>query len=166
MNKWTVRDATISDIEAIRTIYNHGIEDRIATLEVELKTTEFMKDWFYSHGERYSILVAEKNSEIVGWASLNPYSPRSAYSGVADLSVYIARDFRGKGVGTILLQEIEKRAVENDFHKIVLFTFPFNQLGQTLYNKVGYQEVGTFRNQGILDGKFVDVMAMEKLLIK
>ncbi|GAA0318466.1 arsinothricin resistance N-acetyltransferase ArsN1 [Bacillus carboniphilus] len=166
MNKLTVRDATLSDIEAIRTIYNQGIEDRIATLEVELKTTEFMKDWFCSHGERYSILVAERNAEIVGWASLNPYSPRAAYRGVADLSVYIARASRGKGVGTVLLQEIEKRAVENDFHKIVLFTFPFNQLGQTLYNKMGYQEVGTFRNQGIIDGKFVDVMAMEKLLRK
>ena len=46
----------------------------------------------------------------------------------------------------------------------LLFTFPFNLLGQALYRKCGYREVGVFRNQGMLDGKFVDVMAMEKLL--
>ena len=55
-------------------------------------------------------------------------------------------------------------AEENDFNKIVLFTFPFNQVGQGLYKKRGYREVGVFKNQGILDGEFVDVMAMEKLL--
>jgi L-amino acid N-acyltransferase YncA len=98
-------------------------------------------------------------------ASLNPYSHRCAYNGVADLSVYIAREHRGKGIGTKLLWEIERIAIQNQFHKIVLFTFPFNEMGQRLYQKLGYEKVGIFRNQGKLDGKFVDVMAMEKLLV-
>lgn len=55
-------------------------------------------------------------------------------------------------------------AKEYGFYKIVLFTFAFNELGQGLYRKKGYREVGVFQNQGMLDGKFVDVMAMEKLL--
>ncbi|RRE00311.1 GNAT family N-acetyltransferase, partial [Bacillus licheniformis] len=102
--------------------------------------------------------------EIVGWASLNPYSHRCAYQGVADLSVYVDRACRGKGIGGLLLQALEKTAKENSFYKIVLFTFPFNELGQNLYNKMGYRQVGIFKNQGILDGRFIDVMAMEKLL--
>lgn len=53
---------------------------------------------------------------------------------------------------------------ENEFYKFVLFTFPFNELGQGLYRKSGYPEVGVFQNQGVLDGKYVDVMAMGKLL--
>lgn len=76
----------------------------------------------------------------------------------------LAREFRGKGAGGELLSALELKARENKFHKLVLFTFPFNGLGQTLYKKMGFREVGIFQNQGVLDGEFVDVMAMEKLL--
>jgi L-amino acid N-acyltransferase YncA len=159
-----VRQAVKEDLESIQQIYNEGIEDRIATLETELKDPVYMEKWWADHKGRYAVLVAEKDQNIIGWASLNPYSHRCAYSGVADLSVYIAREHRGKGIGTKLLQEIEIIAIQNQFHKIVLFTFPFNEMGQRLYQKLGYEKVGIFLKQGKLDGKFVDVMAMEKLL--
>ncbi|ASS93828.1 arsinothricin resistance N-acetyltransferase ArsN1 family A [Peribacillus simplex] len=159
-----IREAMETDIDSIKEIYNQGIEDRIATLETELKDQTNMEEWFAQHIGRYKVIVADQEGEIVGWASLNQYNSRDAYKGVADLSVYISRDHRGKGIGGLLLQSIEKLAKENDFNKIVLFTFPFNQMGQGLYKKRGYREVGVFKNQGILDGEFVDVMAMEKLL--
>ncbi|WML38169.1 arsinothricin resistance N-acetyltransferase ArsN1 [Neobacillus sp. OS1-2] len=160
-----IRKASESDTMAILEIYNQGIEDRIATLEEETKDYSYMKEWFERHQGRYNILVAEQDGIIAGWASLNPYSNRCAYDGVADLSIYISRNHRGKGLGKQLLAEIESLASANGFHKIVLFTFPFNRLGQGLYRKMGYREVGVFRNQGKLDGEFVDVMAMEKLLL-
>ncbi|MFY0803604.1 arsinothricin resistance N-acetyltransferase ArsN1 family A [Peribacillus frigoritolerans] len=159
-----IREAMEADIDSIKEIYNQGIEDRVATLETELKDQTYMEEWFAKHIGRYKAIVAEQDGEIVGWASLNQYNSREAYKGVADLSVYISRDHRGKGIGGLLLQSIEKLAEENDFNKIVLFTFSFNQMGQGLYRKRGYREVGVFKNQGILDGEFVDVMAMEKLL--
>lgn len=159
------RLASLNDLGAILNIYNQGIEDRIATLEENQKDIEYMTEWFNNHNERFAVLVIEDNDEIVGWASLNAYSNRSAYAGVADLSIYIRRDYRGKGVGSSLLKEIECTAIKNDFNKIVLFTFPFNNLGQGLYKKNGFREVGVFKNQGKLDGRFVDVMIMEKLLI-
>ena len=105
-----VRDAAPSDLAAIRSIYNQGIEDRIATLEQEPKTEEEIAHWFASHEKRYSILVAMEGDSVVGWASLNPYSHRCAYDGVADLSVYVRRDKRGEGVGSHLLREIEQAA--------------------------------------------------------
>ena len=64
----------------------------------------------------------------------------------------------------MLLVKLESLAKENGFHKIVLFTFPFNQVGQGLYKKMGFREVGIFKKQGFIDGELVDVMAMEKLL--
>lgn len=161
-----IRKATEMDIESIQIVYNEGIEDRIATLETETKDYAFMKDWFNKHIGRYQVIVAEEEGKILGWASLNPYNIRSAYLGVADLSLYITRGSRGKGIGGKLLEAIHSIAKENDFHKIVLFTFPFNQLGQGLYRNKGYREVGVFKNQGILDGQYVDVMAMEKLLME
>ena len=164
MNEISIRPAGSHDLAAILHIYNQGIEDRIATLEMDVKDMNYMHNWFQQHQQRYAVIVAESEGQIVGWASLNPYSQRCAYDGVADLSVYIAREHRGKGVGSILLEQLEQLARNNNFHKIVLFTFPFNQVGQGLYHKLGYREVGTFKEQGILDGKYVDVMAMEKLL--
>lgn len=161
---WNVRQAREDDLLEILTIYNQGIEDRIATLEQDLKSIDDMNHWFHHRPERYSVLVIG-DEKIRGWASLNPYSHRCVYDGVADISIYIERSWRGKGLGSILLSALEEKAKENEFYKLVLFTFPFNQSGQNLYRKKGFREVGIFEKQGVLDGKFVDVMAMEKLLI-
>lgn len=83
---------------------------------------------------------------------------------MADLSVYVARERRGTGVGSALLLALERIAKANEFHKIVLFALASNDAGTRLYRRVGYSEVGVFREQGRLDGKLVDVIAMEKIL--
>ncbi len=160
------RNAAAADLDAIRRIYNEGIKDRIATLDEDPKSADDIAEWWSVHQDRYAVLVADDaDGNVIGWASLNPYSHRCAYRGVADLSVYVARDARGTGVGTLLLRALEKTAKTYAFHKIVLFTFAFNTGGQGLYRKLGYREVGTFREQGRLDGRFVDVTAMEKVLV-
>ncbi len=160
-----VRRATQGDRDAIRRIYNEGIADRTATLDMDPKSIEDMGAWWADHSGRYVVVVAENESEgVVGWASLNPYSHRCAHRGVADLSVYVSRERRGSGVGTALLAALERTAKANDFHKIVLFALANNTIGQRLYRKAGYAEVGVFREHGQLDGTFVDVLAMEKIL--
>ncbi|PRR96044.1 GNAT family N-acetyltransferase [Bacillus atrophaeus] len=161
-----IRTAKDSDVNRILDIYNQGIADRIATLEVEEKDIDYMTNWFSNRTEKYKVLVAEIDHCVVGWVSLNPYSHRCAYQGVADLSIYIDRNHRGKGIGKALLSSIEKEAIQSQIHKIVLFTFPFNQLGQGLYTSMGYREVGIFKEQGKIDGHYVDVMALEKILTK
>ncbi|AWM15825.1 arsinothricin resistance N-acetyltransferase ArsN1 [Bacillus spizizenii] len=161
-----IRTAKESDVNRILDIYNQGIADQIATLEVEEKDIDYMANWFSNREGKYKVLVAEIDHCVVGWVSLNPYSHRCAYQGVADLSIYIDRNHRGKGIGKELLSNIEKEAIKSKIHKIVLFTFPFNQLGQGLYASMGYREVGIFKEQGKIDGHYVDVMAMEKILTK
>jgi len=164
MSSVITRIATSEDLARILEIYNEGIEDRIATLETESKDRSYIEHWFSDHQGRYAALVAEVDNKVVGWAALNPYSHRCAYHGVADLSIYVDRQYRGEGVGSTLMPALEVAARENGFYKIVLFTFPFNDKGQGLYRKTGYREVGVFEKQGIIDGKFIDVMIMEKLL--
>lgn len=160
----TIRTARRSDLAAIRRIYNEGIEDRVATLDEDPKNESEIAAWWENHQGRYAVLVAESEGVPAGWASLNPYSHRCAYDGVADLSIYIARGARGTGIGKALLAALEAPARANGFYKIVLFTFPFNEAGQRLYRGLGYREVGVFKEQGRLDGRPCDVMAMEKLL--
>ncbi|MEA2687700.1 MAG: hypothetical protein QOJ39_3408 [Candidatus Eremiobacteraeota bacterium] len=104
-----VRSATRDDLDAIRRIYNEGIADRIATLDEAPKDEAEIEEWWSAHQGRYAVLVAEiASGEIAGWASLNPYSHRCAYRGVADLSIYMARAARATGVGSTLLPALEK----------------------------------------------------------
>jgi L-amino acid N-acyltransferase YncA len=163
MEEIRLRDATPADVPSIRAIHNQGIEDRVATLDVDPHTLDEQEQWFNRHGPRHPIIVAEAGGDTVGWASLNQFSARVAYRFVADLSVYIERSWRGKGVGTLLLREIDARARALGYHKIVLSAFPSNQAGLRLYEKFGFRTVGVYHEQGLVDGHWVDTILMEKL---
>ena len=160
------RMASIGDIGQITEIYNQGIVDRIATLESNTKSVEEMRTWFNIRSERHKVLVAEDGEgNIIGWASLNVFNVRECYRGVSDLSIYIRREERGKGLGKRLLIALIEIAKQTGFHKLVLSTFSFNFAGQRLYTSVGFTKVGTYVKQGIVDGKWIDMTIMEKLLI-
>ncbi|MGI0068292.1 MAG: GNAT family N-acetyltransferase [Thermoplasmata archaeon] len=95
---------------------------------------------------------------------MNQFNPRSVYDHVADISVYVARERPGEGIGGALLKEIEDRARGMGYHKLVLTAFPYNLRGRKLYGSCGFREVGIYREQGLIDGKWVDVLLMELLL--
>ncbi len=160
----TVRLASVEDTPAITRIYNEGIADRVATLETEERTVAQRTAWLAGRGPRHPVLVAERDGAVVGWASLNPFNPRPAYDRVADLSVYVGREARGGGVGSALLAALVAEAGRVGYHKLVLAAFPTNVAGLRLYRRFGFREVGVYREQGLLDGRWVDVVVMERLL--
>ena len=164
MSEISVRPAGPADAAAICTIYNQGIEDRVATLETELRTPEERRQWLAARGPRHPVIVAEAVGEVVGWGSLNSFNPRKAYDYVADFSVYIERRWRGKGVGSRLLARLIELGRELGYHKLVLSAFPTNLGGMALYQKFGFRTVGIYKEQGKLDGQWVDTIIMEKLL--
>jgi phosphinothricin acetyltransferase len=159
-----VRQAGPDDAGAIAVIYNQGIEDRVATLETEPRTAEERRRWLAARGPRHPVLVAESGGAVLAWASLNPFNPRPAYDHVADFSIYIERGRRGRGVGRRLLAALVERAQALGYHKMVLAAFPFNKAGMALYEQLGFTTVGVYREQGRLDGAWVDVILMERLL--
>ncbi len=159
-----VRDATAADAAEIARIYNEGIEDRVATLETALRSPEERAVWLAERGPRHPVLLAEDGDKVAGWGSLNPFNPRPAYDHVVDFSVYVARERRSTGVGRVLLAALEERARALGYHKMVLAAFPSNAAGMGLYAKQGFREVGVYREQGMLDGRWVDVIVMEKIL--
>ena len=160
----SIRPATADDAAAICTIYNQGIEDRIATLETELRTPEERRQWLAARAPRHPVVVALSGGEVVGWGSLNAFNPRPAYDNVVDLSVYVERAWRGRAVGTALLAHLLDLARGFGYHKMVLATFPYNAAGVALYRRMGFTSVGVYREQGRLDGRWVDVLVMERLL--
>ena len=160
----TIRTAEPADAESIAVIYNQGIEDRLATLETEARSAEERRQWLAARGARHPVLVGEAEGRVVGWGSLNSFNPRPAYDHVADVSVYVGRDWRGRGVGHRLLEALIARGRELGYHKLVLAAFPFNAAGVALYRRLGFAEVGVYREQGRLDDKWVDVVVMERML--
>ena len=179
---YRVRPATPADAEAICRIYNQGIEDRVATLETELRTPDERRQWLTNRSPRYPVIVAEAEpastsvrppseqasltdpATTVGWGSLNVFNAREAYRFVADFSVYVERAWRGKGVGRALLARLIELGREHGFHKLALSAFPTNAGGVALYERMGFRTVGIYREQGQLDGRWVDTIIMEKLL--
>ena len=174
-----VRLATPHDAEAICRIYNQGIEDRVATLETELRTPDERRAWLTARSPRHPVIVAEPGSDAhpsgralerpglaspIGWGSLNVFNPRDAYRFVVDFSIYVDRAWRGKGVGDVMLTRLVELAREHGFHKMVLSAFPTNTGGVALYSKHGFRTVGIYKEMGMLDGRWVDTIIMEKLL--
>jgi phosphinothricin acetyltransferase len=164
MADYHIRPATEADAEAICRIYNQGIEDRLATLETELRTPAERRQWMAARSERHPVIVAEHEAAVVGWGSLNAFNARPAYRHVADFSVYVERAWRGKGVGRALLERLVALGGALGYHKLVLSAFPFNAAGVALYERMGFRTVGIYREQGLLDGRWVDTIVMERLL--
>jgi phosphinothricin acetyltransferase len=164
-----IREATSADAAAIARIYNEGIEDRIATLETALRSPEERAEWLAARGPRHPVLIAldrEPSGQggIVGWGSLNAFNPRPAYDHVVDFSLYVAREQRGRGIGDALLGALTTRARAFGYHKMVLAALPINAPGMRLYERHGFRTVGIYHEQGMLDGHWVDVIVMEKML--
>ena len=160
-----IRTATADDSAEIARIYNQGIEDRVATLETTFRDAEERASWLAAKGPRYPVIVAEgDDGALLGWGSLNQFNPRPAYDHVVEFSIYVAREARGQGIGKVLLTELEAFARAHGFHKMVLAAFPFNGVGMKLYDRQGFRTVGIYKEQGMLDGRWVDTIIMEKLL--
>jgi phosphinothricin acetyltransferase len=159
-----IRTATVADAASICRIYNQGIQDRVATLETEERTPQERAEWLQARGPRHPVLVAEHEGAVAGWASLNVFNARRAYEHVADVSLYVERGSRGRGVGRQLLDALVLTARELGYHKLVLAAFPWNEAGMRAYRRAGFREVGIYKEQGRLDGRWVDTVVMEKIL--
>jgi phosphinothricin acetyltransferase len=160
----TIRPAAPGDAEAICAIHNQGILERMATLDTTLRTPQGTRDWLAARGPRHPVLIAELGDTIAGWGSLNAFNPRAAYDHVADFSVYVDRERRGRGIGRQLLGHLVDAARAIGYHKMVLAALAHNEAGIALYTRAGFSHVGVYREQGLLDGRWVDVVIMEKLL--
>ena len=160
----TTRVATIADAAAIAAIYNEGIADRIATFETEPRTIDQIEAQLTDKADRFPTVVAEHNGEVVAWAGAGAYRGRSAYAGVAEHSVYVARSARGKGAGRVVLDAFCREYAARGFWKIVSRIFPENVASLALHERCGFRVVGVYKRHGKLDGAWRDCVIVERLL--
>lgn len=156
-----VRRGYPSDSAAIAAIYNQGIEDRVATFETRLRTAEDVGAWFDG---RHPIVVGEEDGELIAFAATSGYRPRDCYAGIAEVSIYVDRRFRRRGIGRLVLTELLREAEELGFWKLVARVFPENLASLALVRSVGFREVGIYEKHGCLDGVWRDVVIIERLI--
>jgi L-amino acid N-acyltransferase YncA len=139
----TARPATSADADAIAAIYNQGIEDRIATFETRLRTSADIQTWF---NDRYPVVVVEENGEVVAFAAASSYRPRACYSGVAEVSVYVARAHRRRGAGRLALEELIHAAERAGFWKLLSRVFTGNTGSRALIRSLAFAKSASMRS--------------------
>ncbi|HUJ23238.1 MAG TPA: arsinothricin resistance N-acetyltransferase ArsN1 family A [Bryobacteraceae bacterium] len=155
------RPATPDDAEAIARIYNEGIADRLATFETRLRSADDVRNWFDG---KHPVVVVEDNGAVVAFAATSAYRNRECYAGIAETSVYVARDARGRGAGRMALSALIESAGKEGYWKLVSRVFPENQASRSLIRSLGFREVGIYEKHGMLDGVWRDVVIVERLI--
>jgi len=155
------RAATKADATAISRIYNQGIEDRVATFETRLRTPADVEAWFDGV---HPVVVVEDEDNVIAFASTSTYRPRDCYAGIAEFSVYTAREARGRGAGRMAMAALIDAAEQAGFWKLVSRIFPENRASLALMRSLGFREVGIYEKHGKLDGAWRDVVIVERLL--
>jgi len=156
------RTAHIDDAAAIAAIYNEGIADRIATFETERRSAEQVCRWF--DGQHPIVVVEDDAGVVVAFASTSTYRDRACYAGIAEFSVYVARQHRGFGAGRVAMAALIDAATTRGFWKLVSRIFPENTASLALMARMGFDQVGTYRRHGKLDGQWRDCVIVERLL--
>jgi len=142
----------------VRAIYLEGIATRNATFETAVPEWE---KWDTGHLP-HSRLIARMADEIAGWAALSPVSARRVYAGVAEVSVYVAGKARGRGVGRSLLEALVGESERRSIWALQAGIFPENRASVELHRKFGFRVVGTRERIGCLEGRWRDVVLMER----
>ncbi len=155
------RLATPDDSTVIAAIYNQGIDDRVATFETRHRSPDDVRAWF---DDGHPIVVVEDERGVIAFASTSTYRPRECYAGIAEFSVYVDRDARGRGAGRLAMRALLSAAEQRGFWKLVSRIFVENTASRALMQKLGFREVGVYEKHGQLDGAWRDVVIVEKLI--
>ena len=153
-----IEQMNAGDWEQVRSIYLEGIAAGNATFETEAPSWE---KWDEGH-LRIARLVMRDRDKVLGWAALSPVSKRSAYRGVAELTVYVTESARGQGIGRALLEALIKESENNGIWTLQASIFPENTASVKLHLACGFREVGRRERIAILNGVWRDTLLFER----
>jgi len=153
-----LRPLGASDWPAVEDIYWDGMRGGLATFETEVPTWDV---WDAGHLRGHRV-VADLMGEVVGWAALSPASKRRCYAGVAENSVYVARQAQGLGIGRALLERLIAGAEAAGIWTIQTSIFPENRASLALHERCGFRVVGTRERVAKRDGVWRDTIFLER----
>jgi len=157
----TLLRASTDHLEAITDIYNEAVLTTTATFDSEPISLDEQRIWFAEHDNKFPIIVAEKSGKVIGWVSLSKWSGRCAYSGTAEISVYIKDGYRGKGIGTKLINKILDEGKKSGIHTVLARIADGSDASIRLHKNAGFEYVGVMREVGKKFGKLFDVHLLQ-----
>jgi L-amino acid N-acyltransferase YncA len=154
------RQMVSEDWESVRAIYLEGLATGDATFETEAPSRE---KWDESHlSAPRLVAVSPGEGRVVGWAALTRVSSRAVYSGVAEVTVYVADNFRGKGIGRALLKQLVAQSEQKGLWTLQASVFPENIASLELHRICGFREVGIRKRIGVIHGIWRDTVLLER----
>ena len=153
-----IDEMVASDWPAVRAIYVAGIATGLATFETRAPDWDA---WHQAH-RRDCRLVARRRGEVVGWAALSPASSRDVYAGVAEVSVYVAAEHWGRGIGGALLQALIADSEAAGVWTLQAAIFPENRASIQLHRNCGFREIGRREHIAQLHGQWRDTVLLER----
>jgi phosphinothricin acetyltransferase len=157
------RLARFDDLPQIVAIYNSTIASRQVTADTEPISVESRHAWFAEHTpERRPLWVIEQDGKIIGWLSYSNFYGRPAYSGTAELSIYLHEEARGKGLGKYFLRQAIDFAPKVGVHTLLGFIFGHNEPSLKLFEAFGFERWATMPRVANLDGIERDLIIVGK----
>ncbi|MBD2868299.1 GNAT family N-acetyltransferase [Paenibacillus arenilitoris] len=150
---YEIVDARESDLPRIVDIYNSTIASRMVTADLESAAVESKRTWFNDHSPDFRPLwVLRAEGEIAAWFSFQSFYGRPAYNATAEISIYIAAEYRSRGLGSILLEKAIEECPRLGLHTLLGFVFGHNEPSLALLRKYGFEQWGHLPKVAVLDG--------------
>jgi phosphinothricin acetyltransferase len=165
MEMVSIREAGEADLPAILSIYNDIILNTTAVFEYRPHTYEMRAQWFAGRiRDGWPVFVAELGGNIAGFSSMGPFRAWPAYKYSAENSVYVDSNYRGKGIGRLLLAPLIEAAEKKEMHALIASIEASNQVSLHLHRSFGFEEVAHFREVGYKFGRWLDLKFLELIL--
>ena len=160
-----VRHARENDLPEILAIYNDVIINTTAVYDYEPHTLQMRQQWFMTKQEQgFPIFVATENEKIVGLSSIGPFRAWAAYKFSVENSVYVASDWRGRGIGKLLIPPLIEAAKNLRLHTIIAGIDATNGASINLHRHFGFEEVAHFKEVGYKFNRWLDLKFLQLII--
>lgn len=162
----SLRPAILADATSIVEIYNNEVLRTVATLDLVPRSIDQQRDWLAARTGAFAAIVAidRDSDQLVGFAALSAYKERAAYATTVEDSIYVHRDFAGRGIGKQLLGHLITIARESGFHVMMARIESTGTASLALHRSCGFEVVGTEREVGRKFKRWLDVVSMQRML--
>jgi phosphinothricin acetyltransferase len=163
----TVRDATPADLPAVAAIYTHYVLRTTTTFNTQVRTPRQWTEVFEQEivTGRYQLLVAQRAGAVVGYVQTQAFRPKPAYARSVELSIYVAPDEVGGGVGGALYGEVLRHLEADErFHRAYSIIALPNDASVAFHERWGFVHRGTLTEAGFKFGRYLDVAYYERCL--
>jgi L-amino acid N-acyltransferase len=159
-----IRPAVPSDNRAIAAIWNREVLETAATNDTEPRGVEAQRAWLAAHGPAHPVIVAVEGDEVVAFGALSPYRAKPSYARTVENSVYVKDDWRGKGLGGLMLDRLLALAAKGGHRSVLARITAVNESSLALHERRGFVRVGHEREVAFKHGVWHDVITLQRML--